>query len=272
MTYLGGLLAALVVAGIARQMKWLTTGGAIATALVGFVIFGLGGPRFAVPLLVFFLSSSLLSKIGNRQKAGANALSAKGTQRDAGQVWANGGMAVALVLVFCFVGHLWPVDRTRYLLMLFLAALATVNADTWATEIGSLSSSPPISLKNGQKAAPGTSGAVSALGLFASALGAIVIPLSMWLLWHLTLPEFMAVAWAGFLGCLTDSVFGASVQAKYRDPLTGGITEKTMVSGQKTTRLGGLPWINNDLVNFLASACGVLFAWLLLRYSVYLYQ
>src|SRR5260221_14353645 len=88
------LLFAVAFAGLAWQARWLTRGGALATLLVGFVVFGLGGGLFAIPLLTFFLSSSLLSHVGKEQKRAANARAAKGARRDAGQVSANGGAAV----------------------------------------------------------------------------------------------------------------------------------------------------------------------------------
>lgn len=264
--WLAFLLAAGFAAGTVAA-RWLTRSGAIATFVVGFVVFGFGGGKFIVPLLTFFFTSSLLSRLGRQRKAQTKRLVEKGATRDAGQVWANGGSAVALVLVFAVFGHRWPVYETRLLLMLFLAALATVNADTWATEIGAFSPHPPRLLANWKPVPPGTSGAVTGLGLLASVAGAIVIPLSALFLWNLDAVEFSAVAWAGFLGSLADSVLGASVQALYRDPVSGELTERPAHTGRKTIRARGLPWINNDVVNFLASVLGVLFAWGLLRFG-----
>src|SRR5580658_10054415 len=101
-------LAALFAVGfaaLAYGMKLLTRSGAIATAIVGFIVFGMGGGKFLVPLLVFFGTSSVLSRLGRRRKAGANAVAVKGATRDAGQVFANGGAATVVALLFQPLSH-----------------------------------------------------------------------------------------------------------------------------------------------------------------------
>ena len=124
--------------------------------------------------------------------------------------------------------------------MLYLAAFATVNADTWATEIGGLSRSAPRLLSNWKRAPAGASGAVTLLGLAAAAAGSLVVTAAGWLVWRLSPAEFVAVAWAGFLGSFVDSLLGASVQALYRNPATGEFTERTVVDGVKTVKVRGL--------------------------------
>lgn len=265
------LLFAVVFAALSWQAHWLSRSGALATAIIGFVVLGFGGGLFLIPLLAFFLSSSLLSRLGRARKALAKARTAKGSVRDAGQVWANGGVAFALVLLYAYVVRRWPVYETRLVLMVYLAALATVNADTWATEIGALSRKAPRSLLDWRMVPAGTSGAVSGLGVLAAGLGAILIPLVALPFWHLVRVEFVAVAWAGFLGSLLDSVLGAGVQAQYHDPATGELTDRPQTEQGKEKRARGLPWINNDMVNFLASVGGALCAWVLLRFSGYMF-
>jgi uncharacterized protein (TIGR00297 family) len=259
---------------LAWAARLLTGRGALATFLVGFVVFGLGGGLFTIPLLTFFFTSSLLSRIGRSVKAAASQRTAKGATRDAAQVLANGGVATALVLLFHLVVHRWPVDQSRYLLMLYLAALATVNADTWATEIGGLSRAAPRLLSDWKPAPAGSSGAITGLGLLAALIGSVVVPFSVYWAWGLNKypVEFIAVAWAGFLGSCVDSVLGAGLQAQYRDPVTGQLTERTEIDGRKTVRVRGWAWMNNDMVNFLASVGGVVCAWALLRYAAYPYH
>ena len=268
--FLAALLLAAAFAGSAFAARLLTKSGAAATFLVGLVVFGMGGGGFAVPLLTFFLTSSLLSRLTKNLRPASNRQEAKGATRDAAQVWANGGMATLLTLGFSYYVRIWPPYQTRYLMMLFLIALATVNADTWATEIGKLSEAVPRLLTNWKPVPAGTSGAISLPGTLGAAAGALIIPLAARLLWtNLTVIEILAVAWAGFLGSLIDSVLGATVQAQYRDAATGETTERTERGGQAAIRVRGLAWVNNDVVNFLASAGGVLCGYILLRYGAY---
>ncbi len=266
------LLFAVGFAGLAFALRLLNLSGAIATAVVGFCVFGFGGGLFLVPLLVFFLTSSMLSLFGRKRKSQAVSASAKGATRDAAQVFANGGAAMVLALLFQPLGHRWSLETPRYLLLLFLAALAAVNADTWSTEIGGLSSSDPRLLSNWKRVAAGTSGAITSLGVFAALIGSVVITLAGWFVWHLNLAEFVVVAWAGFLGSLLDSILGASVQALYRDSLTGEATECPRTEGAPNKLIRGLRWVNNDVVNFLASIGGVFCAWLLLRFALFPYR
>src|SRR5258708_38190526 len=88
---------------LAYTARLLTLRGALATFVIGFVVFGLGGGKFTLPLLTFFFTSSLLSRLGRSIKASANTMTVKGAPRDASQVLANGGVAVELVLVLYLV-------------------------------------------------------------------------------------------------------------------------------------------------------------------------
>ncbi len=249
------------------QMRWLTRSGAVSTLLVGGLIYGLGGWLAAAPLLVFFISSSALSKIGKASRAAQGVIEEKGSTRDAAQVWANGGIAVALVVSRRLLADHMPLYRLDLLPLLYLAVLATVNADTWATELGRLSGVAPRSLRDWKPALPGTSGAISLPGTLASLAGALVIPLSVYRLWSLDMAQCLCIVWAGFLGCFIDSLLGAGVQALYRDPSTGAPTECAKSNGKPTIPVRGVRWINNDAVNFLASLGGVACAYVLLRYA-----
>ncbi|MCS6775033.1 MAG: DUF92 domain-containing protein [Chloroherpetonaceae bacterium] len=262
--WLAALLAA-AIALLAFGLRWLALSGALSAFLMGWIIYGIGGFKAVVPVLVFFVSSTLLSRVHRARTMEASTGDEKGDVRDGGQVWANGGMAMLLVLLFALVRDRWPPYLVQYLPVLFLAALAAVNADTWATELGKLSGVKPRSLSSWRPVAPGTSGAITFWGILASLVGAAVVPLSVFWWWPLTPVEFVTVTWSGFLGALLDSILGASVQGVYQDPESGAFTERRRQNGRENVRVRGLSFINNDAVNFLASLGSVLCALVLLR-------
>ena len=161
--FIGFILAGFV-ALLSFRQHFLDPGGAAGTFVIGVIIFGVGGLEWAIPILVFFISSSLLSKLWQNRKKTFNLLYEKSSTRDIGQVLANG--AIACLTVFLFYG-----SGKEYWFVVFLGSVAAVTADTWATEIGSLSKSLPRLITTLKPADSGTSGAVSLLGTTASIVG-----------------------------------------------------------------------------------------------------
>ena len=146
------------------------------------------------------------------------------------------------------------------LLACFAGIMATVTADTWATELGVLSARPPRLITTWQLVEPGTSGGVTLAGLAASSAGALAIGLTLLLgelaersVWQ---PSLLAVALLGGLGgSIIDSLLGATAQAIYQT--AGGETERRAApDGTPNPLLRGLSWMNNDMVNFLSSLLG----------------
>jgi uncharacterized protein (TIGR00297 family) len=248
-----GLLLAILIAYLAYRARSLDRSGAYAAFIVGTVIFGLGGWQWAVLLLTFFITSSGLSRAFKERKREANEKYAKGGQRDAGQVFGNGGIATLFAaLHVAFPEATWP-------WLGFAASLAAVNADTWATELGVLNPTAPRLITELRKIVEkGTSGGVSLVGTLASLAGAGIIGLEAALLnpsetnWSF----FVLVTIAGLLGSLFDSLLGATVQAIYYCPTCQKETERnpTHSCGTQTSQIRGWKWLDNDWVNF---ACGV---------------
>lgn len=243
----------------------LSRGGAAAAALVGGMVFGLGGLAWAVLLLAFFFSSSALSRAFGRRKAAVGREFAKGGRRDAGQVLANGGLGAllaALHVVFPAQAWVW---------IAFAGSLAAVNADTWATELGVLSPTPPRLVTTGRATPPGTSGAITLPGTMAALAGAALVavlaafftpdhaggqgPLLAW-------DILGAVAAGGLGGAMVDSFLGATLQAIYFCPRCEKETERhpRHTCGVETSHRRGWRWLNNDWVNLFCSAAGALFA------------
>ena len=225
-----GLLAAAAISLVSARIRLLSTSGAMAAFFVGTVVFALGGWRAALPLIVFYVSANAWGRWRRDRKA--KIALEKGGPRDAWQVLANGGLPMLAVLAAFFQsshGALWH--------LVYIAALAEGNADTWATEIGAASSERPRLITTMKPVAVGRSGAVSLTGMAAALAGAILVGISALPLFnagHLA-KEITIAAGAGLAGAVFDSLLGATVQFEPRDGSYDGIR-----------------WIGNDLVNFLS--------------------
>lgn len=256
MQILYGLLLATLIAYLAYRVHSLNRSGAFAATLVGTIVFGLGGLQWAIVLMVFFITSSGLSRAFKKRKQGLNEKFSKGSERDAGQVFGNGGLATIFVLVHA----LYPESIAGW--AGFAASLAAVNADTWATELGVLNPTAPRMITDWRKRVEkGTSGGISFFGTLASLFGAAVIGLPAALFtgnWSL----FPLISVAGLAGSLFDSLLGATVQAMYYCPTDEKETEKHPLHtcGTETIHIRGWEWLNNDWVNFACGTFGSLIA------------
>ncbi len=253
-------MLAVIVSYAAYRAHSLTPRGAYAAAILGTVVFGLGGWQWAVLLLAFFISSSALTRAFKGAKQGAEEKYAKGGQRDEMQVLSNGGIAGIFVLLHVlFPGAEWPWVG-------FAGALAGVNADTWATELGVLNPGRPrLITALGKPVEKGTSGAVSLVGTLASLLAAAFIGVLAAIMLPVSGGLVLSTALAGLIGSLVDSLLGATVQALYFCPLDKKETEKHPLHGcgTPTVHIRGWAWLNNDLVNVACAVSGALAALLL---------
>jgi uncharacterized protein (TIGR00297 family) len=267
MQLLIGLLLAIIVAYLAYRAHSLNASGAFAATLVGTVVFGVGGWQWAVLLLTFFITSSGLSRLFKQRKAGLSEKFSKGHERDAGQVFGNGGLATLFAALHAF----YPESILPW--VGFAASLAAVNADTWATELGVLNPTPPRMITNlTRRVEKGTSGGISSFGTLASLLGAGVIALPAVLLsptGPLNTKYILLITAAGLAGSLFDSLLGATVQAMYYCPTDQKETEKHPLHtcGSETVHIRGWKWLSNDWVNFACGAFGVLVALLTISFT-----
>lgn len=255
---LAGLVFSSGIGIIAYRRKSLSRSGVVGAILAGTTTVGLGGWSWGLTLIYFFVSSSLLSHWRAREKEQATSDKfGKGSQRDLGQTLANGGIATLTSLGYSMSAR----SQTREVMQVgYIGAMATATADTWATELGVLSSHAPRMITTGKRTTPGISGGITPLGTGASALGAYSLGTFFWLLKgarkeQRSLPLIALVC--GVLGCLFDSVLGATVQARYYCPHCQKETEqRTHNCGTHTQLIHGRSWLDNDSVNFLSTLFG----------------
>ncbi|MDF2926952.1 MAG: hypothetical protein K0R57_5866 [Paenibacillaceae bacterium] len=274
MEWMIGAGGSLLIAGAAYWKRALTASGAVAAIVVGTCLFVFGSLLWYGLMIGFFVSSTLLTKWKKHLKKDAESKYQKSGRRDAGQVIANGGAGTILCLLY----GIYP--EASWLTAAYIGVMATVTADTWATEVGGLSRGQPRSILSWKKVPKGTSGGVSLLGWTASAAGGAFIGGLAYILSRLSTPleqggllSDYSLVWiiplaalAGWIGANADSVLGAAVQALYRCPVCGDVVEAKLHCGQRTELIRGWKWMDNDAVNMLSSLSGglVLVLWSLL--------
>lgn len=243
-----GLLLAGALAAAARRQRSLSPSGAVAAVLVGAAAV-VAGWSWAALLVTFFITSTALSRYRHTVRHARIAdIVEKGDERDAMQVFANGGLfAVAAVAASVTGDPNWAAAG--------MGSLAAATADTWSTEIGTLAGRPPRSIVSFEALEPGASGGVTVPGTLASLGGATLIALT-GLVVGLT-PNPVPVLVGGVAGSLADSLAGATVQERRWCDRCSRFTERRIHTCGAVTRVsGGVPGLRNDLVNLMCTLVG----------------
>ncbi|OGU72346.1 MAG: hypothetical protein A2V93_01660 [Ignavibacteria bacterium RBG_16_34_14] len=249
-----GIILALAISLISYKLKLLTTSGIITTFLLALVIYTFGTWQWTLPIVTFFVLSSLLSKFRKRRNPEVEKYFEKLEQRDHLQVLANGGLASVLVTL----NYFYP---SKLLYIVYVSMVAAVCADTWSTEIGTSVKTKTVDILSFREINQGISGGISLPGIFASFAGAFVISAT-------SLPwiesnyqnNIIIITAAGFIGSIADSFLGSSLQAQYECKVCNSVTERKIHCGKEADLLKGKRWINNDVVNFGAGISGGIFS------------
>jgi uncharacterized protein (TIGR00297 family) len=194
----GGLVATLGVAGAARWFGAVSSSGFWAGLSVGFwVSLGLGLPGLWV-VGAFFVLGSLATRWRYGEKERKGVAEPGGGARGAGRVLAKGAVGAGLA-----VAGLFDLFDPALVRAGFVGAFAAATADTLGTEIGQIMGRRPFTLAPFARVKPGTPGAVSAAGLGAGLIGAVLVA---WCAVPILTPAgAMAVGAAGLLGSLVEA-------------------------------------------------------------------
>jgi uncharacterized protein (TIGR00297 family) len=258
-------MASAIIAVAGFRAGALTRDGALAAVVVGTLTTGRGGYGHAATVVGFFASSSALSRAAKRPRNSTTAIVEKGERRDARQVAANGAVATALASAS-------PLSPSA--LLPFVGAMAAVTGDTWSTEIGTRSGQSPRHILTGEIVPAGTSGGVTHAGTLGAVAGGSFIgclalacrSCDSRFRAHPPMPLVLAGLAAGTLGSLLDSVLGATIQERRWCPRCRDATERLIHDcGESTILTGGVPGVDNDVVNFFASLAGAGIGWALAR-------
>ncbi len=245
-----GIGLSAIVAVLSYKVKFLTSDGSAATFLLAGLIFGLGGWKWSLPILTFFILSSLLSKLRKKYNNEVELYFEKSSTRDFMQVLANGGIGGILVILNQLI-------NSEIIYLIYLSSLAAVCADTWATEIGTLKKQTTYNILNLKPVDQGISGGISVFGTLGAILGAFVISLSgiLWIEFSV-INYILLIVFTGVAGSLFDSILGATIQSKNICYVCNKITERKHHCGEETSHHNGFYWLNNDIVNLLAGLSG----------------
>ncbi len=241
--YLSAILVALAPACfLLFRFNILTRRGSFVAFLLGFYLAGIGGWPWLMSVLLFFLSSAAFTKLHHALKGHRT----KSTARNAWQVIANIIWAVTSSALFLLTGN-------EIFILLFIAFVAAVTADTWASEIGPLLNKRCVSLSTMRTVPAGTNGGISFFGSLAALTGATVISsLSYYLFfgtWQWDIIAILSVS--AFLACFADSMLGAFAEEKM---LRMDYFKKRQTPESITP---------NDLVNMIGSVTAFVFYLLL---------
>lgn len=230
----------LIASSLAYYMKALTFTGLAGAVVLGSVIFSISPPVF-LALFLFFFSSSILTRYKEKEKEGLEDYQKIG-KRDAVQVLANGfGAAFGAALM----------ASGTQAIGFAIASIAAATADTWATELGTLSKRKPVLITTLREVEKGRSGGITPLGLFASLLAGAFIFLA--LVPFLGIGSFKPAIVGSIFGSLLDSLLGATVQGTYMCRVCRKITERRRHCGKAALLIRGFEWFNNDIVNLVST-------------------
>ena len=248
---LAGLATSAAIALGARRAGALTGSGTLAAIAVGTTCVAAGW-AWAALLILYFVVAAGWSRAGAEAKARlTSGVLAKGGERDATQVLANGGIFAVAALM----ASLSSPPLATLLAAAALGALAASSADTLATEVGTLLGGTPRSVIGWRAVPPGTSGGVTTAGTTAMIAGAALVAVAARAMGLTDSPG--AVVAGGIAGAAIDSFAGALIQERRWCPACDLATERGIHDcGTATTRAGGLAWLDNDGVNLLATIAG----------------
>jgi uncharacterized protein (TIGR00297 family) len=251
-----GTPAAIIIGFVAYRAGSLSKAGGVAAAVTGAIAVGAGW-NWAALLIAYFVSSSALSRLGRARKLALTAgMVEKSGPRDAMQVIANG--LPFTVLAFIWPDNYEPWGKVGAIMCGAAASLAASAADTWATEIGTWVGQAPRSIITWRRLPVGQSGGVTIAGLIGSVAGALFVALMARLVgWPKAMLPVIVVA--GLLGSLVDSLLGAlAQQRRWCDACAVATEMRVHACGAPSKSAGGIAFVNNDMVNLIASTTGAL--------------
>jgi uncharacterized protein (TIGR00297 family) len=221
------LLTTIAFALAARLARGVNTSGALAGACIAFILASHDLRMFWVLLIVFFITLAA-TRVGNSRKQELRIAEAQ-SGRSASQVMANLGIAALVLVVF----------SENPAVILAIAALVEVAADTTSSEIGTALSSGTVLISTWKPVPSGTDGGISLIGTFSGLAAAALTAGCAFAIRLLPLQAAIVAGCAGVAGMVVDSLLGALLERR--------------------------GYLNNDVVNLLSTATAALIAFAVMQ-------
>lgn len=199
-------LVTLAFTALARWIRGVTRSGALAGAVVCFLIYAGTGPGGFAALVAVFALTWVTTRFGYRKKQGmGTAENLEG--RTASQVLANLALAAGCAGLFALTA------RTVFLLAL-TAVLSEAAADTVSSELGQARSETARLITTWEEVPAGTDGGVTGTGTLGGVAAAILVGMVGASAGLVTFAQLRFSVVAAVLGMTADSYLGALLERK----------------------------------------------------------
>lgn len=224
--------------------KSITYYGSLMSMIIVFVFGFFGGYKASIFLIISYLISFFISVYRKLYFKRKNIIKER-NPRGFVQIFVNGfGGALCCILSY-FIDE-------KYLVIACLG-IGGCLIDSISSDIGRLSKYDPFDFIKGKRVKKGLSGGVSVLGLISSLIGAIFLSGLIVILSKQKLIYFIIYIPLLLIGTLVDTILGSIVQVKYQCVVCQEITEKREHCNSETKYYSGIKFIDNNMVNLLAS-------------------
>jgi uncharacterized protein (TIGR00297 family) len=189
---------------LALKFRIFDLKGAIAALIVGVFILALGSLYWLILMLIFAITAQMATKFRIKEKTQKKLQEGEHGERHASNV-----IYAALIGIAIAAMNATKIGGFPYFLI-FAVSFASVNADTFASEIGVFDNNVYM-ITGFKKITPGINGGISLLGEAAALLGSFIIGISYIALdFHgFSIVPLIAITLLGFVGCQIDSILGA---------------------------------------------------------------
>jgi len=200
------VLVTLVFSLLARWIRGVTLSGAVAGAVVCFLLYVGAGPGGFAALVAVFGLTWITTRFGYRNKQGLGTAESR-EGRTASQVLANLAVAAACAGLFVVTA------KTVFLLAL-AAALSEAAADTVSSELGQARNATARLITTWEEVPAGTDGGVTGTGTLGGIAAAILVGLVCAVAGLVTFAQLRFSVVAAVLGMTADSYLGALLERR----------------------------------------------------------